>query len=117
MGTVDSSLFHMKKPTSEEEQRGLDRVRALLQGATYGFGEEAESKLTQGDINDIRAQMRLYQSQHPWENMGLELLGGLPTGGGFSKLLQSIPKGVKGLDLLRTEPGKLGSLIKDAAIQ
>ena len=117
MGTIDSSLFHMKKPTSEEEQRGLDRVRALLQGATYGFGEEAESKLTQGDINDIRAQMRLYQSQHPWENMGLELLGGLPTGGGFSKLLQVIPKGVKGLNLLRTEPGKLGSLIKDAAIQ
>ena len=57
MGTIDSSLFHMKKPTSEEEQRGLDRVRALLQGATYGFGEEAESKLTQGDIKIGRAHV------------------------------------------------------------
>ncbi len=68
-----------------------ESARAIGQGVTFGFGEEAEagirSALGQGNYKDIRDQLRLQQAQFqkesPYLSTGLEIAGGLTTPAGI----------------------------------
>jgi hypothetical protein len=109
------------KPTPEQAQQQTynptaEAARAIGQGVTFGFGEEAEagirSALGQGQYKDIRNQLRLkqaqFQKENPYTSTGLEILGGLAT-----------PAGIYGLGskaLLKGGTTALSKIGKGAAI-
>ena len=65
-----------------------NRLRQLGQGLTFGFGDEIEGTIrslfgggTQDEeIKKARAQVKAYEDLLPYESMGLQIAGGLPSG-------------------------------------
>ena len=65
-----------------------NRLRQLGQGLTFGFGDEIEGSIksllgggTQDEeIKKARAQVKAYENLLPYESMGLQIAGGLPSG-------------------------------------
>lgn len=111
MGALTDVSNWLSEPTRRA------RARAALQGLTFGFGEELESKLSGVPVEELRKEMREYSLQNPWENLMMEVLGGLPSGGGVSKLMSKIPEGARLIGALRTTPGSIGSVAKEGAVQ
>lgn len=76
-----------REPTFGEAARGY--TRAAAQGATFGFGEEAEalarslaSDKTYGEeVQRIRGEMQQFREARPKSAMAAEIAGGLLTGG------------------------------------
>ena len=112
---------YVQKPSTQQAQQQTynptaEAARAVGQGVTFGFGEEAEagirSALGQGQYKDIRNQLRLQQAQfqkeNPYISTGLEIAGGLTT-----------PAGIYGLGskaLLKGGTTALGNIGRGAAI-
>ena len=112
---------YVQKPSTQQTQQQTynptaEAARAVGQGVTFGFGEEAEagirSALGQGQYKDIRDQLRLkqaqFQKENPYTSTGLEILGGLAT-----------PAGIYGLGskaLLKGGTTALSKIGKGAAI-
>ena len=100
-----------RQVTGAERARGL--TRAAAQGATFGFGEEAEALVrslapgkTYGEeVRRIRGEMQSYREAEPGKAMAAELAGGVAIPG--MGLARAAKAGVKGL----------GTLAKSAALQ
>lgn len=92
---ADATAAVRDKPTGETYANDPVQVaRAVAQGATFKFADEAEaamrapfSKDTYGTIrDDIRSKNAAYANAHPLANMTAEIAGGLLTGGALAKL-------------------------------
>ena len=65
-----------------------NRLRQLGQGLTFGFGDEIEGSIRSllgggtrdEEIDKARAQVKAYEDLLPYEAMGLQIAGGLPSG-------------------------------------
>ena len=65
-----------------------NRLRQLGQGLTFGFGDEIEGSIRSllgggtrdEEIDKARAQVKAYEDLLPYESMGLQIAGGLPSG-------------------------------------
>ena len=65
-----------------------NRLRQLAQGLTFGFGDEIEGSIRSlfgggtrdEEIDKARAQVKAYEDLLPYESMGLQIAGGLPSG-------------------------------------
>lgn len=68
----------------QKQARAMGRgfERAVTQGATFGFGEELESKLTGQPVGEIREEIKAYRQAAPMASVGGELLGGGMLGAG-----------------------------------
>lgn len=96
---------------------GRGALRALAQGATFGWGDELSSAMAAtlaasrgakfgdayGDIvRSERSGRAEFERDNPWSSFGLELLGGLPTGMGAVKALgKAAPKVAAGAPAAR----------------
>jgi hypothetical protein len=100
--------------TGAERARGL--TRAAAQGATFGFGEEAEAlarSLAPGksygeEVKRIRGEMQSYREAEPGKAMAAELAGGFVPGVG---LATKAVQGVRGAGAVAK------ALAKSAALQ
>ena len=97
-----------------------DRANAALQGMTFGFADEIGTGIAAGaaklagsdeDYSDIYSQMMAseqakrdkYAAANPTENLALNLVGGLASGG--AGLAKAVPAGLKGAKLLAARTG------------
>lgn len=77
-----------------------DYARAVLQGLTFGFGEEVEAglksafgdKTYEEEVSKIRGEMESFKEQDPLSAYGLEIAGSIPTmlipGAGAARMAQ-----------------------------
>lgn len=88
---------------AERQTRGAGQIRAAVQGATFGFGEEAEALVrsllpggrpyAQG-VEAARQNLREYRQMAPGEAMALETIGGLAVPGlGGARVAQAAARG------------------------
>jgi hypothetical protein len=82
-----SKLKSMSSATPPEPEK--QRIRAMGQGLTLGFADEAEAALRsavagepyEATLGDIRQKLKSYQQAYPMSSVGYEALGALaPTG-------------------------------------
>lgn len=68
-----------------EQARVMGRgpIRQVMQGATFGLGEEIEAGLTGRPVEEIRGEMTRYREAAPVAAVVLELAGGLGPGVGL----------------------------------
>lgn len=88
---------------AERQTRGAGQIRAAVQGATFGFGEEAEAlarsllpggrPYAQG-VEAARQNLREYRQMAPGEAMALETIGGLAVPGlGGARVARTAARG------------------------
>jgi hypothetical protein len=92
-----------RQVTEAERARGL--TRAAAQGATFGFGEEAEAlarSLAPGkrygeEVKRIRGEMQSYREAEPKAAMGAEFAGGFVPGLGLATKFVQGARGIGGM--------------------
>lgn len=91
------TLVQQKQAGEQREERAEDvektrgRLRALGQGVTFGLGEEAESLITGQPVGRIREEQAEFAKDRPLEALGLDIAGGIASGGTALKALKAIP--------------------------
>jgi hypothetical protein len=108
---------------AERQTRGAGQIRAAVQGATFGFGEEAEALVrsllpggrpyAQG-VEAARQNLREYRQLAPGEAMALETIGGLAVPGvGGVKAMQAASR-AKEVTKAATGVGRVAQLVTGA---
>ena len=90
---INKIVFDRKNPKKEELSLGdslAGGARAVGQGLSLGFGDEIEAGLRTGfgllgdydkTVKDVRGNIKDFREENPLLSLGLELTGGLATGG------------------------------------
>ena len=120
----DATRVVSSKPTGKTYWNDpVQLARSAAQGATLGFGDEAEAgvrfllpkAIGGGDyaplLADIRGQNKQYASEHPVANLLAQLGGGMMTGGALTKAIGAVPAAMEGASVM----AKIGSAAKTGA--
>ena len=123
----DAGAFKQETVTAPQDDSSFgDYARAAVQGATFGFGDEAEAYARSmfGDstydqeLGQIRGEMKQFEEASPYAAIGTEIVGSLATPMGFMKLpgiLARYQKAMKAVPLGNVGKATVGGTLTGAA--